>query len=144
MNKNKTEILTAIWKNFLKLINDRTGKFIAHYEERNKEKFELPKLEIDTLKLGKEYHITIPGYLGGYSYFFEEKDNTLIMYADLTSRWQYEEDYEYFEITTDGYSKLQDKKQREELAKKFFQLGIEQLKETYEELDKTRNNVKDW
>ena len=131
MDEDRIKNLTAVWANFLKLINERTGKFIKSYEERDGDKFDLPKLEIDVLRLGKIYHITIPGYLGGYSYFFEEKDNKLVMYADLTSRWQWhEEDYEYFKVTAEGYRKLQGK-DRQETASKFSVLERGLLKEKY-------------
>lgn len=126
--------VTAIWQNFLKLINKRTGEFLVSYEEQNGSKLEFPEPTIDTLRPGKLYHIAIPGFFGGYSYFFEEHDNNLVMYADLTSRWHAsEEDYEYFEVTTDGYYKLKGDK-RGDLADKILALSREHLREHFRKI----------
>lgn len=125
MNKNS---VTTIWQSFLKLINERTGRFIANYEERSGSKFEPPGPMVDTIELDRLYHITIPGYFGGYSYFFEKCNDELIMYANLTSRWQWhEEDYEYFEITAGRYRELKGDECRD-LANRISVLGKEKLR----------------
>lgn len=125
--------IIAIWQNFLKLINERTGKFILTYYWGLSRTFEFPEFKIDALKFGKLYHVRTPGFFGEYSYFFEEQNDELMMYVNLTSHWQWhEESHEYFEVTTDGCRELKGDECRA-LTDKILALSRENIKKHIKE-----------
>lgn len=89
-------------RNFRELIIER-GKFCQFdkYLEENSD-FEFPHVTEDLLGWENSKHITIPGLLGGFDYFLEERDGKMVLYAEQSSRMDNSsDDYLYFEITED-------------------------------------------
>ncbi len=98
------------------------------YLERNPD-FEFPKITPELLGWENGEHITIPGLFGGFSYFLEMDNSKPILYAEQSSRMDYDSDSSsVFEVGMDG-SRLLEGEERRIVWEKFRQLDRKRLEE---------------
>lgn len=112
------DINKILEQNFRELIIERC-KFCQFdkYLEENPD-FEFPKITENC-----HGYITVPGLFGGFTYYLEKLDDKLVLYAEQSSRMDYDSDsYLYFEITEDG-SRTLEGEEREAVRKKFWELA---------------------
>ena len=118
------DINKILEQNFRELIIERC-KFCQFdkYLEENPD-FEFPKI-IENC----HGYITIPGLFGGFTYYLEKIDDKPVLYAERSSRMDYDSDsYLYFEITEDGGRTLEGE-EREAVRKKFWELAKKEHEE---------------
>lgn len=118
----ENERITAIEANFRDLIIEKC-KFCQFdkFLEENPD-FEFPKVTKDLLGWENGKHIAIPGLFGGFDYFLENQGKELVLYAEQSSRMDYDSsDYLDFEITAHG-SRMLEGAEREAVWKKFREL----------------------
>lgn len=114
--------LETVENNFRNLIISQC-KFCKfdEYLKQNPD-FEFPKINSNLLGWENGEHITIPGLFGGFSYFLEINSGELVLYAEQSSRMDYDSnDYTYFEITQNE-NRILKSEERETAQKKFRQL----------------------
>jgi len=105
-------------QNFRELITERC-RFCGF----NKYLVENPNFEFPEFTENCHGYITIPGMFGGFSYFLEEQDGNLVLYAEQSSRMDHDSnDYLYYEIVVDG-SRMLKGEEREVVRKKFWELA---------------------
>lgn len=112
------DINKILEQNFRELIIERC-KFCQFdkYLEENPD-FEFPKITENC-----HGYITVPGLFGGFTYCLEKVDDKPVLYAEQSSRMDYDSDsYLYFEITEDG-SRTLEGEEREAVRKKFWELA---------------------
>lgn len=98
------------------------------YLERNPD-FEFPKITPELLGWENGEHITIPGLFGGFSYFLEMDNSKPILYAEQSSRMDYDSDSSsVFEVGMDG-NRLLGGEERRIVWEKFRQLDRKRLEE---------------
>lgn len=130
--------LSLLEQNFKTLIISQC-KFCKFdkYLEQNPD-FEFPKITPELLGWENGEHIIIPGLFGGFSYFLEMDDSKPILYAEQSSRMDYDsDDYMYFEITPDESRVLKDEEQKV-IWKKFRQLDKKRLEEHKQKMKERR------
>lgn len=122
---DKISNVKELEQNFRELIIERC-KFCGFdkYLEENPD-FEFPKITEGLLELHTQGFIAIPGMFGGFTYYLEEADGKPILYAEQSSRMDYDSDsYMYFEITENG-SRILEGKERETIMERFWELAKE-------------------
>lgn len=108
-------------QNFEKLIINRS-KFCGfdEYLTENPD-FEFPKITESLLGWENSQHITIPGLFGGFDYFLEEVDSKVVLYAEQSSRMDYDSNSSLvFEIST-SEARLLEGEERKMVWEKFRQ-----------------------
>lgn len=129
MAKDNTSSLNQIEQNFKELIVERC-KFCGFdkYLEENPD-FEFPEIDEGLFGWENGRHITIPGMFGGFDYFLEEVDSKVVLYAEQSSRMDYDSDSSsVFEVGMDG-SRLLEGEERRIVWEKFRQLDRKRLEE---------------
>ncbi len=119
--------LSLLEQNFKTLIISQC-KFCKFdkYLERNPD-FEFPKITPELLGWENGEHITIPGLFGGFSYFLEMDNSKPILYAEQSSRMDYDSDSSsVFEVGMDG-SRLLEGEERRKVWGKFRQLDKKKI-----------------
>lgn len=114
---------SSLEQNFKELIINQC-KFCKFdkYLEQNPD-FEFPKITSELLGWENGKRITIPRLFGGFSYFLEMTDGEPVLYAEQSSRMDYDSnDYLYFEITPNGSRTLKDE-ERKSVQEKFQKLS---------------------
>lgn len=118
-----------IEQNFKKLIIRRCefcdfDKYLAENPE-----FEFPKIDEGLLEWENGQHITIPRMFGGFDYFLEEVGDRLVLYAEQSSRMDYDSNsFSVFEVGRDG-SRLLEGEERRVIWEKFRQLDKKRFEE---------------
>ncbi len=129
MAKDNTSSLNKLEQNFRELIIEQCkfcgfDKYLAENPD-----FEFPKITESLLGWGNSQHITIPGMLGGFDYFLEEVGDSVVLYAEQSSRMDYDSDSSsVFEVGMDG-SRLLEGEERRIVWEKFRQLDRKRLEE---------------
>jgi len=96
--------------------------------------FELPKITENC-----SGHIVIPGMFGGFDYFVEKQGDKLVLYAEQSSRMDWDSNsYSYYKVTTDG-NRLIGGEKREVVRKKFWELAKKVHEEHKRKIEKMRN-----
>lgn len=129
MAKDNTSSLNKLEQNFRELVIERC-KFCGFdkYLKDNHD-FEFPKIDESLLGWENGQHITIPGLFGGFDYFLEEVDSKVVLYAEQSSRMDYDSDSSsVFEVGMDG-NRLLEGEERRIVWEKFRQLDRERLEE---------------
>lgn len=120
--------LTKIAHNFRELIIQQCrfcgfDKYLATNPD-----FEFPKITKELLDSDKQHFVAIPGLFGGFTYYLKNKDGEIVLYAEQSSRMDYDaSDYSYFAITENASRLLQDEERADaqvkfqELSKKAFE-----------------------
>lgn len=137
--KNNTTSLSKIEQNFGELIVKRCEfcKFDKYLEENPN--FEFPKITEDPLQHNAQDFITIPGMFGGFTYYLEEVGGKPTLYAEQSSRMDYDSDsYMYFEITENG-SRMLKGEERGAVRKKFWELAKKVHEEHKRKIEKMRS-----
>lgn len=88
--KDNTNSLGQIEQNFKELIVERCkfcgfDKYLAENPD-----FEFPKIDESLLGWENTQHITIPGMFGGFDYFLEEVGDSVVLYAEQSSRMDHD------------------------------------------------------
>ncbi len=123
MAKNNTISLSRLEQNFKELIIERC-KFCGFdkYLEENPD-FEFSKITEKLLEPNTQCFISIPGMFGGFAYYLEEVDGKFVLYAEQSSRMDYDSNsYLYSEITESG-NRMLGGEEREVVRKKFCELA---------------------
>lgn len=143
MMKNNTTSLGKLEQNFRELIVEQCEfcKFDKYLKENPD--FEFPKITEDLLRSNVQNFIAIPGMFGGFTYYLEEVDGKLILYANQSSRMDYDDNsYLYFEVTENG-NRLLDGEEREIIRKKFWELAKKAHEKRLRELKAMRRRAKE-
>lgn len=129
MIKDNTSSLNKLEQNFRKLIIERCkfcgfDKYLAENPD-----FGFPKIDRSLLGWENGQHITIPGMFGGFDYFLEEVDDSFVLYAEQSSRMDYDSNSSsVFEVGIDG-SRLLEGEERRMVWEKFRQLDKKRFEE---------------
>lgn len=132
--------LSLLEQNFKTLIISKC-KFCKFdkYLERNPD-FEFPKITPELLGWENGEHITIPGLFGGFSYFLEMDNSKPILYAEQSSRMDYDSDgSSVFEVGMDG-NRLLEGEERRIVREKFRQLDKKRLEEHKRKMEEGRQH----
>lgn len=127
--KDNTNSLNRIEQNFRKLVIERCkfcgfDKYLAENPD-----FGFPKIDRSLLGWENGQHITIPGMFGGFDYFLEEVDDSFVLYAEQSSRMDYDSNSSsVFEVGIDG-SRLLEGEERRMVWEKFRQLDKKRFEE---------------
>lgn len=116
-------------QNFEKLIIDRCRfcGFDKHLEENPD--FVFPEIDEGLFGWENGRHITIPGMFGGFTYYLEEVDGKLVLYAEQSIRMDYNSDSSLiFEISAGTSRQLEDEERRV-VWEKFRQLDKKRFEE---------------
>lgn len=143
MIKGNTSSLNKLEQNFRELIIKQC-KFCGFdkYLEENPG-FEFLKITENLLGWENGQHITIPGLFGGFDCFLEEANGKLVLYAEQSSRMDYDSDsYMYFEIT-EGGSRMLEGEEREVIRKKFCELAKKAHKKRLQKLEAIKEKAKE-
>lgn len=127
--KDNTNSLKRVEQNFKELIVERC-KFCGFdkYLEENPD-FEFPKIDESLLGWENVQHITIPGMFGGFDYFLEEVGDSVVLYAEQSSRMDYDSNSSsVFEVGIDG-SRLLEGEERRIVWGQFRQLDKKRFEE---------------
>ncbi len=137
--KNNTTSLSKIEQNFHDLIIEQCEfRQFDKYLEENPD-FEFPKITEDLLRSNVQDFIAIPGMFGGFTYYLEEVDGKLVLYAEQSSRMDHDSDsYAYFEITEDG-SRMLESEEQDVARKKFWELAKKVHEEHKRKIEKMRS-----
>lgn len=143
MVKDNTSSLNKLKQNFKKLIIEQC-KFRKSCKHLEKDPdFEFPKITKDLLRSDVQNFITIPGMFGGFTYYLEEADGKLVLYANQSSRMDYDDNsYLYFEVTENG-DRLLDGEEREIIRKRFWELAKKSHEKRLRELKAMRRRAKE-
>lgn len=129
-----TSNLSSLEQNFKELILQRCRV----YELDKNPDFKFPKIAKDLLEPDTQVFVTIPGMLGGFTYYLEETDGKHILYAEQSSRMDHSsDDYLYFEITESG-SQMLEGEERETVRRKFWELAKKAHEEHLRKLKEAR------
>lgn len=102
--------------------------------------FEFPKIDEGLLEWENGQHITIPGMFGGFDYFLEEVGDDFILYAEQSSRMDYDSNsFSVFEVSGDG-GRLLDGNERKAVWEKFRQLDKKRFEEHRRKVLEKRKN----
>lgn len=121
--------LDKLEQNFKELIVERC-KFCGFdkYLEENPD-FEFPKIGESLLGWENGQHITIPGMFGGFDYFLEEVGDSVILYAEQSSRIDHDSNSSsVFEVNMDG-DRLLEGEERKVVWEKFRRLDKKRFEE---------------
>lgn len=135
MTKDNTSSFSKLEQNFRELIIKQCkfcgfDKYLADNPD-----FEFPKIDENLLGWENAQHIAIPGMFGGFDYFLEEVGDSVVLYAEQSSRMDHDSnDYLYFEITESGSKKLEGE-EREIMRKKFCELAKKAHERHLQELE---------
>lgn len=127
--KDNTNSLNQIEQNFKELIVKRCkfcdfDKYLADNPD-----FEFPKIDESLLGWENGQHITIPGMFGGFDYFLEEVGDSDVLYAEQSSRMDYDSNSSLvFEVNMDG-DRLLEGEERKVVWEKFRQLDKKRFEE---------------
>ena len=127
--KDNTNSLNRIEQNFRKLVIERCkfcgfDKYLAENPD-----FGFPKIDRSLLGWENGQHITIPGMFGGFDYFLEEVDDSFVLYAEQSSRMDYDSNSSsVFEVGIDG-CRLLEGEERRMVWEKFRQLDKKRFEE---------------
>lgn len=129
MVKDNTNSLSQIEQNFKELIVERCkfcgfDKYLAENPD-----FEFPKIDESLLGWENAQHITIPGMFGGFDYFLEEVGDSVVLYAEQSSRMDHDSNSSLvFEISM-SKARLLEGEERRIVWEKFRQLDRKRLEE---------------
>ncbi len=129
MIKGNTSSLNKLEQNFRELIIKQCkfcgfDKYLA-----NNPDFEFPKIDENLLGWENAQHIAIPGMFGGFDYFLEEVGDSVVLYAEQSSRMDHDSNSSLvFEVGMDG-SRLLEGEERKKVWGKFRQLDRKRLEE---------------
>lgn len=140
MAKDNTSSLNKLEQNFRELVIERC-KFCGFdkYLKDNHD-FEFPKIDESLLGWENGQHITIPGLFGGFDYFLEEVDSKVVLYAEQSSRMDYDSDSSsVFEVGMDG-NRLLEGEERRIVWEKFRQLDKKRLEEHKRKMEEGRQH----
>ena len=129
------DINKILEQNFRELIIERC-KFCQFdkYLEENPD-FEFPKITENC-----HGYITVPGLFGGFTYYLEKLDDKLVLYAEQSSRMDYDSDsYSVFEIGMSGV-RLLEGEERRVVWEKFRQLDKKRLEEHKRKMEERRKH----
>lgn len=91
--------------------------------------FEFPKIDESLLGWENGQHITIPGMFSGFDYFLGKVGNNLVLYAEQSSRMDYDSnDFSIFEVSMSG-ARLLEGEERKVVWEKFRQFDKKRLEE---------------
>lgn len=142
MVKDNTSSLNKLEQNFRELII-RQCKFCGFdkYLEENPD-FEFPKFTESLLEPYTQGFIAAPGMFGGFTYYLEETSGKFMLYAEQSSRMDYDNDsYLYFEVTENG-DRLLNGEEREIIRKRFCELAKKAHEKHLRELKVMRGEAK--
>ncbi len=143
MVKNNTNSLSKLEQNFRELIIEQC-EFCGFdkYLEENPD-FEFPKITEDLLRPDTQGFAAIPGMFGGFTYYLEVVDGRFVLYANQSSRMDYDDNsHLYFEVTENG-NRLLDGEERKIIRKKFWELAKKAHEKRLRELKAMRRKAKD-
>ncbi len=132
--------LNKLEQNFKELIVKRCkfcgfDKYLAENPD-----FEFPKIGESLLGWENAQHITIPGMFGGFDYFLEEVDDSVILYAEQSSRMDHDSnDSSVFEVNMDG-DRLLEGEERKVVWGKFRQLDKKRFEEHTRKMKERREH----
>lgn len=140
MAKDNTSSLNKLEQNFRELIIERC-KFCGFdkYLEENPD-FEFPKLTESLLEPYTQSFIAIPGMFGGFTFYLEEASGKFMLYAEQSSRMDYDSDSSsVFEVGMDG-SRLLEGEERKVVWGKFRRLDRKRFEEHRREVMERRKH----
>lgn len=140
MAKDNTSSLNQIEQNFKELIIERC-KFCGFdkYLVENPD-FEFPKIDESLLGWENGQHITIPGMFGGFDYFLGKVGNDLVLYAEQSSRMDYDSNsFSVFEVNIKG-ARLLEGEERKTVWEKFRQLDKKRFEERKQKVKERREH----
>ncbi len=139
--KDITDDLDKLERDFQELIiRQCTFCGFDKFLEENPD-FEFPKITEELLGWENGRHITIPGLFGGFDYFLEKVGGVSVLYAEQSSRMDYDSDaYSYCEITANG-SRLLEGEEREIAREKFWKLAKKAHEERLQKLRKMQKET---
>lgn len=129
MVKDNTNSLSQIEQNFKELIVERCkfcgfDKYLAENPD-----FEFPKIDESLLGWENAQHITIPGMFGGFDYFLEEVGDSVVLYAEQSSRMDHDSNSSLvFEISM-SKARLLEGEERKTAWEKFRQVDKKRFEE---------------
>lgn len=142
MVNDNTSSFGKLEQNFKKLIIKQCGFRRSGKNLEENPDFEFPKITKDLLRSDVQNFIAIPGMFGGFTYYLEEVDGKLVLYANQSSRMDYDDNsYLYFEVTENG-NRLLDGEEREIIRKKFWELAKRAHEKRLRELKAMRRKAK--
>ena len=129
MVKDNTSSLDKLEQNFRELIIKQC-KFCGFdkYLEENPD-FEFPRIDESLLGWENGQHIVIPGMLGGFDYFLEEVGDSVVLYAEQSSRMDHDSNSSLvFEVSM-SEARLLEGEEQKVIWGKFRQLDRKRLEE---------------
>ena len=138
MTKDNTSSLNKLEQNFRELIIKQCkfcgfDKYLADNPD-----FEFPKIDENLLGWENAQHIAIPGMFGGFDYFLEEVGDSVVLYAEQSSRMDHDSNSSLvFEVSM-SEARLLEGNERRTVWEKFRQLDKKRFDEYKQEVVERR------